>query len=433
MRSCCSTFLGTERFFEGVRRLPPAHWMRIRDGRVETRRYWRLPAAEAADPDSAEDLAELLRDAVGLELVADVPVGVFLSGGIDSTIVAALATDAGGRPVETFSVGFDGAGAYDERPWARRAAAHIGSVHHERVLSAADVAALLPAVTAHLGEPVLDPALLPTFELSRFARERVTVALTGEGADELFAGYRRYRLQRRFSWLGAVPGLTTAGRLAPRLGWIPRRAGQALEALAAPDATTAHLEWSATLSRSIAAEVFERAALDRTATRLVEQFAPYFVADRDPLEGTLAADMQEWLPNNLLAKVDRATMAFSLEARVPFLDPRVVERAARIPASRKIEGGRGKAPLRRAFAGRIPREILERPKRGFDLPLDAWLRGPLRGEAESRLRDAVFPDGSGIRADGVRRLLDDHLGGRLDFGLPLFNLLAVAIFLDRHA
>lgn len=418
--------------FAGIRRLPPAHWMRIARGRVETRRYWELPSADAGDPDADEEIAALLREAVELQLVADVPVGVFLSGGIDSTIVASLATTAGRRPVESFSVGFEGAGAYDEREWARKAAAHLGAVHHERALSAGDVARLLPAVTERLGEPILDPALLPTFELSRFARERVTVVLTGEGADELFAGYRRHRLQRRLGWMRALPGLAAAGRWAPRLGFIPRRAGQALEALAAPDAVAGHLEWSATLSRTVASELFEREALDGALSRLTAGFARYFDGVAEPLEGTLAADVQEWLPNNLLAKVDRATMAFSLEARVPFLDHRIVERAARIPASRKIENGRGKAPLRRAFAGRIPREILERPKRGFDLPLDAWLSGPLRAEAEARLRETAFPAGSGIRREGVRRLLDDHLSGRRAFGLPLWNLLALAIFLERH-
>lgn len=419
--------------FSGIRKLPPAHWLRIARGRVETRRYWSLPRTDPDDPDAAEEIAGLLREAVDLQLVADVPVGVFLSGGIDSTIVATLATEAGGRPVESFSVGFEGAGAYDERAWARMAASGLGAVHHERVLAADDVAVLLPEVTARLGEPVLDPAMLPTFELSRFARERVTVVLTGEGADELFAGYRRHRLQRRLGWMGAFPGLAVAGRVGPRLGILPRRAGQALEALAAPDAAQGHLEWSSTLSRSVAAELFEREALGAAIARATEAFSAYFEGAGEPLEGTLAADAQEWLPHDLLAKVDRATMAYSLEARVPFLDHRLVERAARIPAHRKIEGGLGKAPLRRAFAGRIPEAISKRGKRGFDLPLDAWLRGPLRHEAESRLGGAAFPPEAGIRPEGVRRLLRDHLSGRRSFGLPLWNLLALAVFLDRHA
>lgn len=427
---------GEATLFRGVTKLPPGAFLHVRDGRAERGRHWRLPppaAVERGDEaEAARSLLSLLRDAVRRQREADVPVGVFLSGGLDSTAIAwLLATETAGR-VASFSVGFEGEGAFDERPFARLAAEHAGTDHHEIVVSADDVARLLPEAVAHLEEPVLDPAFLPTWILARFARETVTVVLTGEGADELFGGYRRYALAERHAWARAIPGLSSVARTAARARAIPHRWAQALEALGTREPALEHFLWALTFSPAIAEEILDPESWSRFETRAEAAFAPYF-EHAEGLDARLRADLSEWLPHDLLAKVDGATMAHSLEARVPFLDVALVERVSAWPAEFKVRGGGTKRLLRKAFADVLPREILEREKRGFDLPLDAWLRGPLRKTAEETLLEgsglARWP---GLSRDRVRALLGDHLAGSRDLGLPLFNLLSIGLFLERH-
>jgi len=429
----CLQFLsGDATLYRGVRKLRPGHALHVRDGRVEIRRYYEVPAPVPRDGvDDATfvaELRELLDDAVRCQRVADVPLGVFLSGGLDSSVVTALLAGMSERPVETFSVGFAGDAALDERAFARAAAAHYGTAHHELVVSPVDIATHLPDLVRHLAEPVLDPALLPTFLLSRFARQRVTVVLTGEGADELFGGYKRYAYQQRFGWIGALPGVKQLGRGA--LGdLLPRRVEQALEAASEDDPTQSHLAWASVLGSRVARGLFDRERFEAYERRVAERFAPYFDRAELRLADQLRADQSEWLPHNLLAKVDRATMACSLEARVPFLDRRIVDWAAGLPDAARIRGGETKRVLREAFRERLPASVLGRAKRGFDLPLATWIRGPLLPLVEERLAESNLARWEGLDAAAVRSLVDRHLAGQQDFGLPLFNLLSVLLFL----
>ena len=427
---------GERTIFREVRKLLPGHALHVVRGRIETRRWFSLPqpgSTEAASPaEAAARLRELLDEAVRLQAIADVPLGVFLSGGLDSTGLAALlARSAPGR-VKSFSVGFDGPAAHDERRFAALASRTIGTEHHELIVSADDVARLLPETIAHLDEPVLDPALLPTWLLSRFARQDVTVALSGEGADELFGGYRRHAFQQRLGWMRAVPGLAAAARAGRDAGLLPHRVGQALEAVGTRDPVRNHLEWSQTLATSLTASLFDDDALGRFKAATEASFAPYFANGEDGLGARLRADLSEWLPHDLLAKVDRASMAHSLEARVPYLAMPVVRYAAGLPDHFKIRGRETKLVLRLALADAVPAEILERGKQGFDLPLDAWIRGPLRELAVSRLDERVLRGWPGLNAPAVGAMLARHLSGSQDFGLPLFNLLSVGLFLERH-
>ncbi|HEX6851634.1 MAG TPA: asparagine synthase (glutamine-hydrolyzing) [Candidatus Polarisedimenticolaceae bacterium] len=408
----------------GITTLAPGHLLLRRDGRWDRRRYASPAHGGDAQPGAARRLRELLEDAVRLQKVADVPVGVFLSGGLDSTAVAALLSRETGA-VETFSVGFPDP-RHDESGHAAAAAAAVGSRHHALRLDAGETAARLPELVRHLGEPLVDPALIPTWLLSKFARERVTVVLTGEGADELFGGYRRYRWQRRYGAGGRLPGARALAR------WLPRRAAQAVEALSEPDPALSHLAWASTCGPAFARTLFGDDRVDRWRRSTRERFAPYFDGV-DRVEGSLRADLATWLPNNLLSKVDRASMAFSLEARVPFLDRRIVDLASRLPLDAKVTSKEGKIVLRRAVADLVPPSVLRRPKRGFDLPLAAWLRGPLAGPASERFASGALERGLGLREGAARRLLDDHRAGRVDAGLPLFSLLSIAIFLDDHA
>ncbi len=427
---------GDRTLFADVAKLLPGHALHVRDGRARAFRWFSIPAVSPEGGLRLEDLAAqllaVLREAVRAQAVADVPVGVFLSGGLDSTgLTALLAQEAPGR-VQSFSVGFADAAAHDERRYAALASSALGTEHHELVVSADDVARVLPVAIAHLEEPVSDPALLPTWLLSRFARNEVTVALSGEGADELFGGYRRHVFQERLGWMRTVPGLAPAARAGRKLGVFPARVGQALEALGTKDAVHNHLAWSQTMSDSLLETLFDEALVGEHHRFAEATFAPYFDGNPGALSARLRADLSEWLPHNLLQKVDRASMAFSLEARVPYLALPVVRFVAALPDDVKIRGGETKRLLRRALAGVVPAEILDRPKQGFDLPLAAWLRGPLRGLASERLDERALRRWPGLDAKEAAGLFARHLSGAEDFGLPLFNLLSISLFLERY-
>ena len=432
---CLQFVSGAGTVYRGVRKLLPGHGLHVRDGEVSIERWYEIPkpAPEAAPglERRCAELRELLRSSVDYRKVSDVPLGTFLSGGIDSTVITGVLASLVDGPVETFSVGFEGAAGHDEREYARQASRHYGTNHHELVVSPVDIAEHLPRLIEHLAEPVTDPALIPTYLLSRFAREKVTVVLTGEGADELFGGYRRYLYQARYGWLGNVPGARQAGRGA--LGaWLPRRVEQALGAVAEGDPARSHLQWASVVGSRIAAGLFDRDAFDAYERRIAGHYAAYFGGEWN-LADSLRADQSEWLPHNLLAKVDRASMAVSLEARVPFLDHRLVEWAATLPDEMRIRGRVTKVVLREAYRDFLPPAIVQRDKMGFDLPLDTWIRGPLRTLATDLLSQASLSRWEGLDAAAVTGMLEQHLEEKQDFGLPLFNLLSVMTFLDHCA
>ena len=419
-----------------IEKLLPGESLHLTPDREEWTRWFSPSPLLSHPPDdlrpAASTLRGLLEEAVRAQSVADVPVGVFLSGGLDSSGIAALlAREAPGR-VQTFSVGFDGAPAYDERAEAAAVGRALGTDHHELVVSAADVARVLPDAIAHLEEPVLDPALLPTWLLARFARREVTVALSGEGADELFGGYRRHLFQQRLGWMRMLPGLAPIARAGRRLGVLPPRVGQALEALGTSDPVRNHLEWSQTIARSLAGSLFDEELVERFETEAEATFAPYFDEAPDALSSRLNADLSEWLPHDLLTKVDRATMAFSLEARVPYLAGPVVRYVSGLPDDLKIRGGESKFLLREALSDLLPARVLERGKRGFDLPLAAWLRGPLRDLADAALAPEALGRWPGLKSREASVLWARHRSGSQDFGLPMFNLVSVSLFLASH-
>ncbi|MBD3868679.1 MAG: asparagine synthase (glutamine-hydrolyzing) [Acidobacteria bacterium] len=421
---------------QDVRKLLPGHWILAESGEATIREYYRIPTPQPGEPVSkerlAEELRELLEDAVRCRTMADVPLGMFLSGGVDSGVVLSLLAAATDRPVRTFSVGFDGPERFDERKYARLLAERYGSEHEELVVSAADIGRMLPEMVQRLDEPVTDPAMIPTWLLSEFARREVTVVLTGEGADELFAGYRRYLYQKKYGWFSGMPGARSLADSA--LGRSsPGRAGQALAALAEPDAGLNHLYWSMIVPVATAGNLFGQDRFKGMLQQTASGFDRYFDGAKSRLSGSLVADQNEWLPHNLLAKVDRATMAFSLEARVPFLDHRVLEWTSRLQDRYRIDGGLTKAILRHAFRKDLPQEILNRPKRGFDLPLGDWIRGPLRELTSNMFSDASLARWEGLDAGAARRMLARHLAGGKDLGLPLFNLLSILLFLERRA
>jgi asparagine synthase (glutamine-hydrolysing) len=388
-----------------------------------------------ATDEAGEQLGELLGDAIALRLTADVPVGAFLSGGVDSSTVVALMQERSGRPARTFTVGFE-EHAFDEAPHAARVAAHLQSEHTELRVSERDAIETVPRLGALLDEPLADPAVIPTLLLSQLARRSVTVAFAGDGGDELFHGYARYRwAQRAWSSVGWLPA---SGRVALAAGGrrLPVGAGNRLgAALGAP----AH-----TLTGDRLRKLAELAAAPdraRLYERLLAHWSeppvlggelgvdPAFAAAadalpaRDPAGRMALADSLTYLPGDILTKVDRASMAAGLEARVPLLDHRVVELSWRLAPEQVRAGRTSKQPLREILDRHVPREMVDRPKRGFELPLAAWLRGPLRPWAEELLDPRKLADQGFLDAPIVTRHWREHLSGQRNWHYRLWSVL----------
>lgn len=421
--------------YRDVRKLPPAHTLTWEDGRVSMSKYWQLdylPKLEAPEADLEGELRSLVSAAVRRRMVADVPLGAFLSGGVDSSVVVSEMAFHSSQPVHTFSIGF-GHDAYNELPNARLIAERFGTEHTEFTVEphATD---LLPRLVRHYGEPYADSSAVPSFYLAELTRQHVTVALNGDGGDESFAGYLRTAADARTAWLDRVPvaGRRGVAAIGPRaFSAADRRSGaeyarrflQALP-LDGPGRYAEHVGIFDAAARGRVLSGDAAAAVDpsRTAAVIGEPWLAACRADLAPLDRLLAVDVAGYLPGDLLTKVDIATMAHSLEARSPLLDPNVMEFAARLPTRMKLRGRQKKWLLRRAYRWTLPPEILDGPKRGFGLPLGEWFRGPLAEEVRNVLLDPGVGGGWLDRAE-VRRLVDAHAESRSDHSARIWALL----------
>ncbi|MBX7168645.1 MAG: asparagine synthase (glutamine-hydrolyzing) [Pirellulales bacterium] len=425
---------------QGVAKLPPAHWATFRQGRVETGCYWRPDFQREIDRPAGEYREELqatLRDAVRLRLESEVPLGAFLSGGIDSSIVVGLMQREMTRPVKTFSIGFT-VPEYDETHYARAVAARLGTEHHEFRVEPRSLE-VLPKLAWHFDEPFADSSAIPTWYVAQLAREQVTVALTGDGGDELFAGYDRYQAVRLGSWFDRLPAglqwpLTTS--LWQRLpvdgsqrSWR-RRFKRLVGALALPPGRR-YLEWIAIFGEARRAALYTDAFL-----AALPDADPYGFLDaalarssrRDRVTATALADLTTYLPCDLLTKVDIAAMAHGLECRQPLLDYRVVELAAAMPLRDKLRGRRGKAILRDAFGDLLPPDVLRRRKMGFGVPLAEWFRKELKDYAyDVLLAERALARGY-FRRDSIAALVDEHVRGVFDHGYRLWALLVLELW-----
>jgi asparagine synthase (glutamine-hydrolysing) len=428
-------------------KLPPGHVLELAAGAADLLGYWDVtfaPGRRGSLEQAAAELNERLDEAVDLRRVADVPLGAFLSGGLDSSaVVASLSRGLSPDALRTCSIGFDRP-AFDESAHALRVAAHCGARHRTRQVALEDLD-LLDVLPAVFDEPFADDSALPTYRLCQLAREEVTVALSGDGGDELFAGYRRHRwhmreevVRRLAGGSAGAPVFAALARLYPKLDWAPRplRAKATLEALAL-DACHAYALGLMAVRPSLRHRLLSadmRAAL--RGYDASEALRPAWNAGTGlpPLERALYVDLKTYLPGDILTKVDRASMAHGLEVRVPFLDHRFVEWAATLPADARLARGQDKRVLRQALAGRVPDAIRRRPKIGFSLPLSAWLRDGLGVRLEETLRGPVFSESGLFDRNAALDLLARHRTGRWDFGRPLWALSAFAGFLERvHA
>jgi asparagine synthase (glutamine-hydrolysing) len=439
---------GDRSIFRGVEKLRPAHVLVIEPGddglRGEPRRYWELriePDERLGADEWEEAIGAKLEEATRSHLVADVPIGAFLSGGIDSSLVVALASAASSGPLQTFSIGFADE-SLSELPHARRVAEHFGTSHTEAIVSP-DAASLIDELTRFYDEPFADSSAIPTYLVSRLAGERVKVALSGDGGDEAFGGYSRYAhdlgeaaVRERIPPWFRRSILGPLARTWPKSDWLPRplRAKTTLTNLSL-DAGSAYAN-TLTLCRlpqrrRLIAPEF-RAQLDGNdpGRPVREGFAG--APEADPLGGMIAADVAVLLPDDFLVKVDRASMAHGLEVRPPLVDHELMELAARVPSRWKVRGGQTKWILKRAARRLLPASILDRPKQGFEIPIDAWLRGPLRPMFESAVLDRGARIGELIDREVARRLYRSHLAGTGRQGSVLWSLLVLARWADRH-
>jgi asparagine synthase (glutamine-hydrolysing) len=436
--------------FQGIQKLPPGHtltWERW-SGHHRLASYWDIDLSQSERPatgksldDHAAELRAVMKDSVRRELISDVPLGVFLSGGIDSSAVTAMMAELTPGNVNSFSIGFTDS-SFDESTYARRVAKHLGTNHHELLLEPEMLSDLVPELTEQLDEPFGDASIVPTYLLSQFTRRHVKVALGGDGGDELFGGYPTLKAHRVAALYNRLPHVLGQGVIPAVVARLPvsldnfsldfmakRFVGSTGYSLA-----ERHLRWLGSfppeqaplLSREVRAELEPEPVMQLANAYLRSQTL------HDPLNQVMYLDMKLYLEGDILVKLDRASMMASLEARVPLLNVQLVEHMARIPRSLKLHGLQSKFLLKRALRGTLPAEILTRRKKGFGIPVARWVRGPLKEQFLSALAPSRISAEGLLDPSAVHALLQDHLAGRRDNRKPLWTLFMFERWYENH-
>lgn len=453
--------------YKGISKLPPASLLRVNARALGSGRalkvtsagpqpYWSLreviaeAQAEPFQGDPVSALDTLLRDAVRQQMLADVPLGAFLSGGVDSSTIVALMQAQSSRPVKTFTIGFNEA-AYSEAHHASAVAKHLNTDHTELYVSAKDTMEVIPRLPDLYDEPFADSSQIPTFLVSRLTRQHVTVSLSGDGGDEVFGGYTRYLLARRITGILAKLPRFLRSSLARLMHAVPPARWDAAFAMVRPILPSQAL---VSLPGGKAHKLAEL-LVSRSPSELYDNLVSTWknssgVVLGGTLPATVLNDATGWpplpefesrmmyldslfyLPDDILVKVDRAAMGVSLETRVPFLDQRVVEFAWRLPLSKKIQGNEGKWILRQVLYKYVPRELIQRPKMGFGLPIDSWLRGPLRNWAEALLAEPRLKHEGFFNPAPIRKKWHEHLSGRRNWQYALWNVLMFQLWLEAN-
>jgi len=426
--------------FKGVQKLSPGHILTFKDGQVTTEKYWDFdysqdPLMESED-EIAGELLTRLRDAVKVRLISEVPLGAFLSGGVDSSAVVGLMSQILDRPVKTFSIGFS-EDSYNELKYARIAADHFKTEHHEFTLTP-DFADVVEELVWHFDEPFADSSALPTYMVSKLAREYVTVILSGDGGDELFAGYTRYVTDRNRSGLERLPQVVRRNLLRPLSEALPHgargknylfnisldAAGRYIDSISHFNGPRKQTLYSKT-KRSKMNGSFAR------GEKLYREIVGSLSLD-DPVENLLYLDSKTYLPSDILTKVDRMSMASSLEARSPLLDHKLIEYVTRIPSGLKLKGNESKFIFKRAIEGFVPSEILHREKQGFGVPIAHWINMQLKDRITSDLSDSRTLTRGYFDARYVELLLDEHRRGRRDHSHALWTLWMLELWHRRY-
>ncbi|MCA9217455.1 MAG: asparagine synthase (glutamine-hydrolyzing) [Planctomycetales bacterium] len=429
---------GPRTMFQGIRSLPPGHSLTIKNGKAVESQYWNFDLQPDSNPLSeaeyADQLESILQESVNLRLRSDVPFGAFLSGGIDSSIIVALMSRELSEPVKTFSVGFAGGDEPDELPYARMVADQFKTEHFEMIITADDFVKHSERVMWHLDQPIADQATIATYMVAHLASQHVKMVLTGEGGDELFAGYARYVGEQYSPWFKALPGFAGAAirSVLPRLQGL-RRQKIALHALSIHDEATRMTNWFPLFNGDTKREIMTPSFSEQInhAVSAVEMHLKQ-CRSKAPLNRMLYSDSKTWLPDYLLLRGDKLTMANSLEARVPLLDHKLVEFAATLPTNMKLNGKVRKYLLKKVAARYLPDGIIHRKKQGFPIPIDTWLRN----EARPIVNDLLSVDRIRRRglfsADYVSRLVREHESSFADHSLLLWGLISVEQWMERY-
>ncbi|MBA2734781.1 MAG: asparagine synthase (glutamine-hydrolyzing) [Acidobacteria bacterium] len=430
--------------YRAIRKLEPGHSLRFTSaGEIKIERYWELefsPKVKLSEEEAGERVVELLRDAVRVRLMSEVPLGAFLSGGVDSSAIVALMSEASSEPIKTFSIGFEEQD-FSELHHARRVAEHVGSDHHEFIVRP-DAMEVLPTLVEHYGEPYADSSAIPTYYVSRETRRHVTVALNGDGGDECFAGYERYAAMRLAERYRKLPGLMREGVIKQAVNWIPsselrrsrvRSVKRFLQA-ASLSPVERYLRWVSVLDRAAKDELYTDAFRQEMAAHdPAIWLSPWFAQANGAgvVDASLLTDTMTYLPNDLLVKVDIASMAVSLEARSPFLDHHVMEFAASLPEKFKLRGLTTKYILKRVLKKLVPVENLNRPKMGFGVPIGHWFRNHMKAfVGETLLSERALNRGF-FKSEEVKRMFELHTSGTRDYAHQLWTLLMLELWFER--
>ncbi len=453
--------------YKGISKLPAAHFLTVEKGEIKTRRYWNLTWKKGRSPhiskgaddvngnalaharasaskqsleSSAEELRELLADAVRMRLVADVPLGILLSGGVDSSTVAAFATQFSSEKVKTFSIGFE-EDSFDESKFARQVATHLNTEHYEEKLSVEKAADLISEIGTWLDEPMSDGSLIPTLLLSKFVRKHVTVALGGDGGDEIFAGYPMYFAHKVANFYNGIPGIFRNNLIEPIVNNLPvsnknlsfdYKAKRFVRA-SKYDLVTRHHSWFGSFSIDEQTKLLSKDVLSQTSNDIYKGAKDLLeICDAtNEIEQMQFLDINFYMAEDILTKVDRASMAVSLEVRAPFLDPRVAQFAASIPLEYKLKGNKGKYILKKAVEPLLPKNILHRPKKGFGIPIAEWLKGRLNPLMHSMLDAKRLKEQGLFNAEFVQKLIKEHETNTASHHKQLWTLLVFQLWCDN--
>ena len=429
--------------YRSIRKLEPGHWLLWQNGEIKTERYWQLDFSKKVkitEEEAGERVVDLLRDAVKVRLMSEVPLGAFLSGGIDSSAVVALMAEESSEQVKTFSIGFEEQD-FSELHHAKRVAEHVGADHHEFIVRP-NAMEILPTLVEHYGEPFADSSAIPSYYVSRETRRYVTVALNGDGGDECFAGYERYAAMNIAQTYANLPGSLREGVIANLVNALPAGTSktnpiskaQRFVAAASLKPVDRYLRWitafDETAKSNLYSDEMRHASADwRTAGFIEPWFAK--VNGAGIVDASLLADTMTYLPNDLLVKMDIASMSVSLEARSPFLDHHLMEFAATLPENLKLRGLKTKYLLKRVLKRLVPQENLTRRKMGFGVPIGSWFRGSMQPLLrETLLSDRALKRGL-FKPDAVRALVEQHVAQQVEHSHRLWSLLMLELWFQR--
>ena len=429
--------------FKQIRKLEPGHWLRWKNGEIETKRYW-LPdfskKINISEEEAIDETLRLLREATKMRMVSEVPLGAFLSGGVDSSAVVALMAEVSTQPVKTFSIGFEEED-FSELKYAKIVAEHIGAEHHEFIVLP-NALEILPKLVEHYGEPYADASAIATYYVAKETRKHVTVALNGDGGDESFAGYERYfamLLAEKYHKIPAILRKTlieTAVNLFPT-SEIKRSRARDLKRFvqaASMPRVERYFRWVSAIDRQSKENLYTADFANSVGNYDSAQFLEQWFSKTNGsgiVDATMFTDQLTYLPNDLLVKVDIASMANSLEARSPFLDHKVIEFAASLPENIKLRGTETKYLLKKAASRIVPPEVLYRKKMGFGVPLTHWFRGVLKDYLRENLLSEKFAQRGIVKADVVKKLVDEHINSERDHVWQLWTLLMLELWFQK--